>query len=139
MKTALGILVIAIFLLFGVEFYFLLTLEHEPTSRFISEGNVRGSCVIVDKRPYTLNFKQQEALIHLLNKGKQESSTEGAPTTITVIEKIVLYRFGDESDLILVPVAADFSRLTSGKLELSLDSHEASELQTLLETTFDRP
>ncbi len=140
MKTFLTLVIFLIFLLFGVGAIYLATFEGKPITHFLGQDMVRGSEVVVDDLPYTLDYGQQENLIHRLNSGKKQSNPSLIASPPEKISKIVFYQFGDNPEIILKPMNQDFSLFSVSNWEptVYLEIKQPKQLQKLLESTYDR-
>lgn len=139
MKTFLTLVIFLIFLLFGVGAIYLATFEEKPITHFLGQDMVRGSEVVVDDLPYTLNYEQQEGLIHRLNSGKKQSKPTLQPSPPGKISKIVFYQFGDKPDITLKPMNEDFSLFSVSNWEptVYLEIKQPKQIKALLESTYD--
>ncbi len=141
MKTAIGIIIIFIFILFGVSVIYLTTYQHKPSGWFVSHDDVRGIDVVSDDLPYTLNFAQQGSLIHILNSGKKVKDSSFSSTPPPRVSKITIYLFSGKPDLILLPETEDFSRFSVSLWDSNsyLDIIQPKQLEELLKTAYDTP
>lgn len=71
---------------------------------YLHYNHVRGMAVEHRQLLYTLNFDQQNAVIHLLNHAAPISEIEGNNSEKPAVDKIVVYLF-DQPDLTITPVA----------------------------------
>lgn len=75
---------------------------HSPT--YIRHNDVRGIAVRHEGLLYTLNFRQQNDVIDLLNRSVLLRELPTGQREDSPIEQIIIYRFGS-NDLVLTPIA----------------------------------
>lgn len=123
----------------------LMTILPQTSSKeYIERGQVRGSAVQHDGKPYTLNFQQQNALIDHLNHAieiKKSATPELAATTPKLeIEKIIFYRF-NANNIEITPISYDGNNLIFSAPDWNrnglLQDTSAGQLKTLLSQTYD--
>lgn len=81
-------------------------LTGEPkTQTYLRYNDVRGMAIAHNQLLYTLNFKQQNKVIDILNKSIQIVDIRPGKRQPPDIEKIVIYRFDNQPDLVINPIA----------------------------------
>lgn len=95
--------VCVVFLLFSFYRVFSLGIPQKSPSR-LSYNAIRGSSLLYKEKLYTLNFKQQNTLISVLNQSHPTERKKKESYTPCSIEKIVLYRFEELPDLTIEPI-----------------------------------
>lgn len=122
--------------LLGLTFYVSLQ-EQQHGGRFTRDA-VRGVSIIVDGKPYTLNFSQQQRLLAHLDRSQPFGGQSMTSAALTPVSGIVIHRFeGDDQDLELL--GWDGKNLVfrvMGQPQAFVDS-SGGEIYSLLETAHD--
>ena len=103
-----GLVILGMIILLGINMTHILT--GEPINQtFVKYNDVRGMAVEHDKKLYTLNFEQQNAVINLLNRSVpvDEIKKDALEPDPKGIQKLIIYRFDNKPDTVLTPVAYD--------------------------------
>lgn len=120
--------------------------------RYISANDVRGMALEARGKTWTLNFEQQKEVIDILNQSKPMQ----APTYKQLefvsnpgFERIIIYRFLDQPDLILSPIGYVNTQVPGQEnLEFTVPGwnpngnlRETSDgkLKSILESVYDKP
>jgi len=76
----------------------------QPSSadNYISRNNVRGMAVLEDRKPFTLNFDQQNRMIDFLNASTPIGIRKGDSTKPLDFEEIVVYQFSKTNPSVTV-------------------------------------
>lgn len=116
-------------------------LRGEPlTQDYIRRNHVRGMAVEHHQLLYTLNFQQQNDILDILNRAIRVTEIKGKREE-PLIEKIVIYQFDNQPDLILKPIAYVNDDLVFSIPEWNPDGYlmevSAGRLHQLLSQTYD--
>jgi len=135
------LVILGIALLFAINFANLLRGE-VPNQTYLRYNQVRGIAVSREQLLYTLNFQQQKQVIDSLNTAVAITDIRQVKRDPPDFEKIVIYQFEGEPDIIIKPLAyVDGDLIFSAPqwqppkdylMELS-----AWNLRNLLSTTYD--
>lgn len=110
------------------------------TPDYIRRNHVRGMAVEHHQLLYTLNFQQQNDVLDILNRAIPITDIKGNREE-PLIEKIVIYLFDDQPDLILTPVAYVNDDLVFSNPDWNPDGYlmevSAGRLHQLLSQTYD--
>ena len=99
--TVLMITAIIVLLLVNLKPFFSLPTQKKE---YISLNDIRGSAVLHDKKPFTLNFEEQNQLADYLNRLVFVKKTDYANTNKKFdFEKVVIYPFNTH-DIEMIPV-----------------------------------
>ncbi|WP_068468089.1 hypothetical protein [Candidatus Protochlamydia phocaeensis] len=108
---------------------------------YLKYNQVRGMAVGHHKLLYTLNFKQQNDVIDILNRSVRVMGVKPGKRQKPNIEKIVIYQFNDQPELVLTPIAYIDGNLVFSVPQWNSDGYlmEVSNgrLQQLLSQTYD--
>jgi hypothetical protein len=139
MKIFLGINILLIFLLFVFGFVYLSSIQGQDNEWFLSPFQVRGSAVIFNELPFTLNFDQQTSLIKILNKSKKLMHVTSPLPASKEPRKIEIYLF-NQPDIVINLWNEDHSllKVSSADPPYFLDIKKPSALKELLENSFDQ-
>jgi hypothetical protein len=142
-RTLLYLTLLVIFgmaILFAINMTSILTGQPESQT-YLQYNNVRGMAVAHNQLLYTLNFKQQNQVIDILNRAVRVVGVKPGKRQKPTIEKIVVYQFDNKPDLIINPIAYVDQNLVFSIPQLEKDNYlmELSEgdLQQLLSQTYD--
>lgn len=120
-----------------------LLLGQPSNQQYLKYNNVRGMAVSHNDAMYTLNFQQQNKVIALLNLSDPlEKIVSPKPLTLD-IDKLVIYQFENNPDIVLTPVATSDSNLVFSvpawipKGQHLLMELSEGDLQNLLAQTYD--
>lgn len=81
-------------------------LKGEPDNQtYLKFNNVRGMAVGYQKLLYTLNFKQQNAVINILNRAVQIVNFKQEESQKPDIDKIIVYQFAGQPEITIQPIA----------------------------------
>lgn len=116
--------------------------SHKTDEKYISLNDVRGMAVYHSNKPYTLNFEQQTESLGFINRAfvidKTEVSSDAPPMEIS---KIVIYRFGKQSDIVITPIMYKNDELIFSAPVLEKDRYlkenRRGKLKKLLSQTYD--
>lgn len=137
--TLTGVLIATFALLFIIKFIEMTS--GETQAKYIAYNDVRGSSIDYKGLAYTLNFEQQNTLLLLLNQAESAPKGQEAkePAAIT---KIVIYRFGNNPDIVIKPLGyVDGNLLFNAPLwkkDGSLIEKSGGKLKALLENAHDK-
>jgi len=103
------IIYLTILVLIGMGILFLLNVNNiltgQPHSEtFIKLNDVSGIGVKHQGLIYTLNFEQQNNMLNMLNQSLRIKNIETGTRKTPNIDQIIIYRFKDQSPIILTPV-----------------------------------
>lgn len=127
-------------ILFSINMTYILTGQPENQT-YLKYNDVRGMAVGHNQMLYTLNFKQQNSVIDILNKAVRVVGVKPGKRQKPNIEKIVVYQFEGKPDVTIIPIAYIDQNLVFSVPEWEKDGYlmELSEgdLQQLLSQTYD--
>jgi hypothetical protein len=112
------------------------------SSSYLEQNAIRGSAVVHQDQPYTLNFEQQKQLILLLNNSQTVARTTAAPTTTHALDisSIIVYLF-DTTPIEIKPLFYIDEELVYSAPQLDKDNMlrdtSKGKLRQLLAQTFD--
>lgn len=113
----------------------------DTSEPYIEYNKVRGIAVEHKEKLYTLNFKQQNDLIYILNNSIHVLGVKPDKREKPQISKIIVYQFEGKPDLLITPVAYINQNLVYSAPSWSADGYlmevSEGELQRLLAQTFD--
>jgi hypothetical protein len=109
---------------------------------FLKYNEVRGIAVQHNDKLYTLNFKEQNAVIEILNRATPITKIDNGSRTKPDFQKIVIYQFNNKPDLIVTPITyldnnLIFSQPAWDK-ENNLIEMSDGELQKILSQSYDK-
>lgn len=109
---------------------------------YLKHNHVRGMAVKANQLLYTLNFKQQNQVIDILNRSVRVVGVKPGKRQKPDIENIVIYQFDGKPDLIVNPIAYVDKNLVFSVPEWEKEGYlmELSEgsLHNLLSSSYDR-
>lgn len=76
-----------------------------PNQFLIRYNDVRGMAVSHQGKEYTLNFQQQNQVVDFLNQSTALDKLESDQQLSLDMQKLTIYRFNGEPDIVLTPVA----------------------------------
>ena len=100
--TTLVILAMAILL--GVNMQSILTGQPENQT-YLRYNDVRGMAVNHNQLLYTLNFKQQNTVIDILNEAIRINEIKPGNRQPPNIEQLIIYQFDNKPDIVITPIA----------------------------------
>lgn len=95
-------MIAAILILLGLNMTSILT-GQPLNQKYLRYNDVRGMAISNNKMLYTLNFKQQNTVIDILNAAVPIDKIEGNRTPAN-IEQMVIYQFDNAPDIVLIPI-----------------------------------
>ena len=108
---------------------------------YLKYNNVRGMAVGHNQMLYTLNFKQQNDVIDILNRSVRVLEVKPGKRQKPNIEKIVVYQFDHLPDLIITPIAYVDGNLVYSVPQWNEDGYmmelSDGDMQKLLTQTYD--
>lgn len=107
--TLSAVAIAAVLLLFVIKLLPFANTDKVP-EKFISHNDVRGSAVVHNGLPYTLNFQQQTSLLNYLNQSLVVGPSIAKSKDTLPISKIILYRF-NASPIEISPVSIESNDL----------------------------
>ena len=111
------------------------------TQKYLKYNEVRGIAVEHNQMLYTLNFKQQNAVIEILNRAVPIAELKEGTRQKTDIQKIVVYQFEKKPDLIITPLTYLNGNLVFTQPEWNKDGYlmemSSGELQQILSQSYD--
>lgn len=99
-----ALVILAMTLLISLNMSSILTSESKNQT-YLRYNDVRGMAIAHNQLLYTLNFKQQNTVIDILNKAIHIIDIRPGQRQPPNIEKIVIYRFNNQPDLVINPIA----------------------------------
>ena len=109
---------------------------------YLKYNHVRGMAVKANQLLYTLNFKQQNQVIDILNRSVRVVGVKPGKRQRPEIENIVIYQFDGKPDLVINPIAYVDKNLVFTVPEWEQEGYlmelSGGNLQNLLSTTFDQ-
>ncbi len=101
---------IALLFLAGVAALFAMNLSTilaatDTSEKYLKPNHVKGMAVEYNNLLYTLDFKQQNDLVELLNHSVRVVGVKPNKRKKPKISKIIIYQFEDKPDIIITPVA----------------------------------
>lgn len=109
---------------------------------YLKFNSVRGMAVEHNKLTYTLNFDQQNEIISILNKSVRVVGVKPDKRQKPNIQKLIVYQFGDQPDLVITPIAYINQNLVFSAPAWNTDNYlmelSNGELQKLLAQTYDQ-
>lgn len=98
------LVIVGMLILLGLNLTPILT-EQPDNQVYLKYNDVRGMAVSHNQLLYTLNFKQQNTVIDILNKAVPTDEIKSGKRQQPNIDKIVVYLFDNKPDLIISPIA----------------------------------
>lgn len=86
---------------------FLQVIKVEKGEAYMQYNDIRGMAVVYQGKPFTLNFEQQTAAVRYLNTSEpiDERNIQSKGTgELRGVEKIIIYRFEGQSDIMITPI-----------------------------------
>ncbi|MBS4163969.1 Uncharacterized protein PRO82_001278 [Candidatus Protochlamydia amoebophila] len=81
-------------------------LSGQPDNQtYLKYNQVKGIAVSHNKKLYTLNFKQQNDLIEILNRAVRVVGVKPGKRQRPNIDQIIIYQFKDQPDIVITPIA----------------------------------
>lgn len=99
-----SLVILGMIVLLGLNMKSVLTGEPEGET-YLKYNQVRGMAVTYHKLPYTLNFKEQNQAIDMINRSVRVVGVKPGKRQKPEIDNIIIYQFDGKPDLILYPVA----------------------------------
>jgi hypothetical protein len=134
------VVIAGMLILFGLNVSSILT-GRPPNETHLHYNQVRGMAVGYNQLLYTLNFKQQNEVIEILNRSIPVKGINPGRNQPTNVEKIVVYQFDNQPDIIINPIAYVDKNLVFSVPQWSTDGYfrevSAGRLQQLLPQTYD--
>ncbi|CUI17119.1 conserved putative membrane protein [Candidatus Protochlamydia naegleriophila] len=90
--------------LFAMNMTSILTGKPEDQT-YLKYNHVRGMAISHNQMLYTLNFKQQNDVIEILNRTVRVVGVKPGKRQRPNVDKIIVYQFNDQPDLVITPVA----------------------------------
>ncbi|KIC72792.1 MULTISPECIES: hypothetical protein [Candidatus Protochlamydia] len=117
-------------------------LSGQPDNQtYLKYNQVRGIAVSHNKKLYTLNFKQQNDLIEILNRAVRVVGVKPGKRQRPNIDQIIIYQFKDQPDIVITPIAYVDNNLVFSAPSWNKDTYlmEISDgrLLQLISQTFD--
>ena len=140
-STFLYLITLVVFCIIVLLLINSLSMFHGPTlEKFILPNDVRGMAIVHNRKEYTLNFAQQNAILGYLNSAMPPSvSTETNQSTLN-LEKIIIYTFRPPN-IEIIPIAYVQNELLFKTSEWNSGSPlldpSRGQLKTIIPTTFD--
>lgn len=78
---------------------------HPDQQEYLKYNGVRGMAVNDHQLPYTLNFKQQNRVISLLNRAVRVTGIGAGKQQKPNFDSLTIYQFDQKPDLVLTPIA----------------------------------
>lgn len=133
------IVIVGMVVLFALNMTSLLT-GQPPNQNYLKFNDVRGIAISNNQMLYTLNFQQQNQVIEILNAAVAINTIEGKRNPPN-IDKLVIYQFEGQPDIILTPIGYVEKNMIFGAPQWVPNGYlkEISEgaLQQLLSQTYD--
>lgn len=98
-----GVVIVGMLILLALNMTATLT-GHPPRETYLKYNQIRGIEVGHNNLLYTLNFKQQNTLVKILNRSVKVVGLKPGKHQKPAIDKIIVYRFG-LPDLVITPIA----------------------------------
>ncbi len=99
-----ALVLIGMVTLFAINMTSILTGKPEDQT-YLKYNHVRGMAVSHNQMLYTLNFKQQNDVIEILNRTVRVVGVKPGKRQRPGIDKIIVYQFNDQPDLVITPIA----------------------------------
>lgn len=99
-----ALVLIGMVTLFAINMTSILTGKPEDQT-YLKYNHVRGMAVSHNQMLYTLNFKQQNDVIEILNRTVRVVGVKPGKRQRPSIDKIIVYQFNDQPDLVITPIA----------------------------------
>ncbi len=99
-----ALVILAMLILLGINMGSILTGQPEDQT-YLRYNDVRGMAVSHNQLLYTLNFKQQNTIIDILNKAVRTDEIKPGNRQNPNIDKLIIYLFDNKPDLVLNPIA----------------------------------
>lgn len=136
----ISLTVVAMLALLGLNMTSLLT-GSSPPETYLKYNEVRGMEVGYQGLMYTLNFKQQNEIIEILNRSVKIVGLKPGKREKPSIQKIIVYQFDNQPNLEILPIAYIDKNLVFSVPQWSPDGYlmEMSDgyLHQLLSQTYD--
>ena len=134
------LVLVGIAILFALNMTSILTGQPEDQT-YLKYNNVRGMAISHNQLLYTLNFKQQNSVIDILNKAVRVVGVKPGKRQKPTFERMVVYQFDGQPDVLINPIAYVDKNLVFSIPQWEKDNYlmELSEgdLQQLLSQTYD--
>jgi hypothetical protein len=101
--TLTGIVLLGMTILLGLNIKTILTGEPENQT-YLKYNQVRGIAVQHKELLYTLNFKQQNQVISILNQSVRVLGLKPGKRQRPDVAKIIIYQFNEQPDLVITPL-----------------------------------
>lgn len=129
----------AILLALNISYFF----TGKPIDQtYLKYNDVRGIAVSHQQKLYTLNFEQQNSAIEMLNRSVPVVDIKPGQRQKPDIEKIIVYQFENQPDIIITPVAIVNGNLVFSVPQWVQDGYlmdlSDGDFQKLLAQTYDR-
>lgn len=135
-----GLVFLGMIILFALNMTSILTGTPENQT-YLKYNNVRGIAVSYHHLLYTLNFKQQNKVIDILNRAVHVIGLKPGKRQKPTIDNIVIYQFDDQPNLDIIPVAYIDNNLVFSVPQWDSKNYfmeiSNGDLQRLLSQTYD--
>lgn len=137
---------IALLVIIGLGILFALNISTIMQGKDVDEvylkyNSVRGMSVEHNKLQYTLNFDQQNNIISILNRSVRVVGVKPDKRQKPDIEKLVIYQFGNDPDIVITPIAYINNNLVYSAPAWNADNYlmelSNGKLQKLFAQTYD--
>jgi len=127
--------------LFALNLTEVLTTQSDDPQTYLKYNDVRGMAVGHNQLLYTLNFKQQNTVVDILNRAVRVVGVKPGKRQKPNIDQIIVYQFDNKPDITITPIAYVDSNLVFTAPEWNGDGYlmeiSNGSLQQLLSQTFD--
>lgn len=109
---------------------------------YLKYNSVKGMAVERNKLLYTLNFDQQNEIVSILNRSVRVLGVKPNKREKPKIDKLVIYQFGENPDIIITPIAYIDKNLVYSAPAWSPDNYlmelSDGQLSKLIAQTYDQ-
>lgn len=135
-----ALVIISMATLFAINLTSILSGKPEDQA-YLKFNHVRGMAVSHNQMLYTLNFKQQNDVIEILNHAVRVVGVKPGKRQRPSIDKLIVYQFNDLPDLVITPISYVDDNLVFSAPAWSQDSFlmemSNGRLHQLLSQTYD--
>lgn len=92
-----------------------------PNQQYFKYNDVRGMAISHNQLLYTLNFKEQNSVIDIINRAVPIHEIKEGKREPSNIEKLIVYRFENKPDIALTPIGSVDGNLVFSAPQLESD------------------
>lgn len=140
------VVILTVAVIFGMCILLALNLTNILTGQpenqtFLKYNDIRGMAVEYHQQLFTLNFTQQNQVAAILNQAVRTMGIKPGKRKKPAIDKIIIYQFNNQPDIIVTPIAYIGSNLAFSAPQWNANGYlievSEGELRDLLSQTYD--